>query len=148
MLLGSWAYPRISELEWHAGESLTKRRSERILTLIAMGVDPDDVREVVEALRARSAPAAVSHSTHRRVDLVVDRGGVHIDNPRENLRRHFEGLVGVACQDRGGQSIHRPVGRFNSFFGGIDNLDDNYGAKRLFVRDRGIEWDVCENRRL
>src|SRR5882724_10893099 len=122
MLLGSWAYPRISELEWHAGESLTKRRSERILTLITMGVDPDDVGEVVQALRPRSAPAAVSHSTHRRVVLVVDRWRVDIDNPRKNLRRHFKRLVGVASQDRRGQSIHRPVGRLDGFFGGIHDF--------------------------
>src|SRR6266478_897001 len=97
-------------LDW-LHQSLAQPWSEGILMLVTMGVDPDDVGEVVQALRARSAPAAVSHATHGRVDLVVYGRRVHIDDARKNLRRHFKRLVGIAGQDRRGQSIHRPVGR-------------------------------------
>jgi len=27
----------------------------------------------------------------------------------------------------------------------LNDLDDHHGAERLFVRDSGIEWDVCCN---
>src|SRR4029077_10607206 len=108
-------------LDWLVGSWA----SEGILMLVTMCVDPDDVSEVVQVLGPRSAPAAVSHSTHRRVDLVVDRWRVHIDNPRKNPRRHFKRLVGVAGQDRGRQPIHRPVGSLDGIFGGIHDLDDN-----------------------
>ena len=116
--------------------------------LIAMCVDPDDVGEVIQALWAGSAPAAVSYATHWRVDLVVDRWRIHIDDARKNLRRHFKRLVGIAGQDRRGQSIHRPVGRSDRVVGGIDDFDDHHGTEGLFVRDSGIEWDISQNRRL
>ena len=46
--------------------------SERILSLTAVRVDPDQVAEVVQAAGARAAPAAVAHPAHWRVNLVVD----------------------------------------------------------------------------
>src|SRR5690242_16374779 len=47
--------------------------SERELPFAAGGVDPDDVGEISQAVRAGAAPAAVAHAAHRRVDLVVHR---------------------------------------------------------------------------
>src|SRR3954447_26971086 len=76
------------------------QRLERVLTLTAVGVDPDDVAEVVQAVGPGAAPAAVPHAAHRRVDLVVDRGRVDVDDARQDARGELEAPVGVAGEDR------------------------------------------------
>src|ERR1700731_4662814 len=45
-------------------------KSEWILTLTAVRVDPNHVTEVIQATRARAAPATVANAAHRRVNLV------------------------------------------------------------------------------
>ena len=54
--------------------------SERVRILAAMRIDPDDVAEIGEAVRARASPTAVTHAAHWRVDLVVDRYRVDVDD--------------------------------------------------------------------
>jgi hypothetical protein len=50
---------------------LAALRSERILALTAVRVDPNHVTEVIQATRSRAAPTTVANAAHRRVNLVV-----------------------------------------------------------------------------
>src|SRR5450432_1904064 len=99
------------------GAALDSRpRSKRVLPLTAVRVDPDDVLELLQAVRAGAAPAAVAHSAHRRVNLVVHGGRVDVDDAGQDLWRELEGLVGITGQDRRGEAVHRAVGRFDGLF--------------------------------
>ena len=80
------------------------------LALAGVRVDPDHVAEVLQAAGSRAAPAAVAHAAHRRVDLVVDGRGVHVDDPAANPGREFESTIGVAGKNGRTQSVHGPVG--------------------------------------
>jgi hypothetical protein len=101
------------------------------LPLTAVGVDPDDVLELLETVRAGAAPAAVAHSAHGCVNLVVHGGRVDVDDAGHDLRRQLEGPVRVAGQDRGREPLHRAIRRFDDLFGSIDNFHDHHGAERL-----------------
>jgi hypothetical protein len=47
-------------------------RSEGILALTAVRVDPNHIAKVIQATGSRATPAAVANSAHRCVNLVVD----------------------------------------------------------------------------
>src|SRR4051812_5282236 len=83
--------------------------SERVLPLTAVRVDPNHVAEIVQAARARAAPAAVANAAHRRMDLVVDGWRIHVHDAGEHLRRHLEGSVGVSRENRGRQPVQRSI---------------------------------------
>src|SRR2546423_1442271 len=84
--------------------------SEWEMLLGAGRVDPDEVGEVVEAVRAGAPPTAVPHTAHRRVDLVVHRRQVDVDDAMQDPGGHLETAVGVAGEDRGGEPVQGAVG--------------------------------------
>ena len=55
-----------------AFELVPALRSEGILALTAVRVDPNQVAEVIQAAGSRPAPAAIANAAHGRVNLVVD----------------------------------------------------------------------------
>src|SRR5438093_8916696 len=112
--------------------------SERVLPLTAVRIDPDHVAEIIQAVGARAAPAAVADAAHRRVDLVVDGWRIHVHDAGEHLRRHVEGSVGVSGKNRGRQPVHRSIRGSDGFLGCRDCFDHDDWPQRLLVGDGGI----------
>src|SRR5882724_5165089 len=109
--------------------SLDTETSDRVLPLTAMGVDPDDVLELLQAVRTGPTPTAVAHPSHRRVNLVVHGGRVDVDDAGQDLRRELEGFVGVAGEDRRREAIHRAICRFDRLLGGVDHFHHHHRAE-------------------
>src|ERR1700755_2991324 len=122
--------------------------SERVLALLAGRVDPDPLAEVLEAVGAGPSPPRVLDAAHRRVDFVVDRGRVDVDDPVLDLLRELEAPVDVAGEDRGGETVGDPVRRSRRLLVAVDRLDDAERAEGLLVGGDGVVGDVDEDRRL
>src|SRR5450755_3557853 len=87
--------------------------SEGERPLAAGRVDPNHVREVGGAVGSRSTPTTVTDATHRRMDLVVHRRGVHVDDAVKHLRSKLEGSVGVAGEYGRSKAVVDTVGHSN-----------------------------------
>src|ERR1700755_705610 len=107
--------------------------SERALALLAVRVDPDHLAEVLEAVGAGPSPPRVLDAAHRRVDFVVDRRRVDVDDPVLDLLCELEAHPG------------RPSRRL---LVAVDRLDDAERAEGLLVGGDGVVGDVDEDRRL
>src|SRR5258705_161029 len=75
-------------------------RSEGILALTAVRVDPDHVAEIIETPRSGAAPTTVANAAHRSVNLVVDCRRIYIDDAGEDLL----GFQRSACRQGFGPS--------------------------------------------
>src|SRR6266436_9989578 len=89
-----------------SGESISASRLrlafiplERVLTFGAACVDPDDVREVGDAVGSGTSPTAVTHAPHGHIRLVVDGRRIYVDNTSHDFRRQLNTTLGGARQD-------------------------------------------------
>src|ERR1700674_2964249 len=74
-------------------------RSDRVLALAAVRVDPNDVLELLQTVRTSPTPTAISYSSHRRMNLIVHSRRVDVDDASQNLRRQLKRAISVACKD-------------------------------------------------